>query len=182
MPGLASAAVRKPNIPLPHIDPDAVIASGAQIHGDVRIGARSFVLFGVVIRAELDKVTIGEETNIQDNSVVHCDEDVPCFLGNRVTIGHSAVVHGATVGDKALIGIGAKALNRSVVGEGAWLAAGSVLAEGKKVPPWTLAVGIPARPLRELTGDEIRRADDGVDHYVELAEAYRQVLPDSRRG
>jgi carbonic anhydrase/acetyltransferase-like protein (isoleucine patch superfamily) len=86
------------------------------------------------------------------------------------------VVHGATVGDNALIAIGARALNNSTVGEGAWLAAGAVLAEGKEIPPWTLAVGIPARPVRELTEDEIRHADEGVDHYLELAAAYRRIL------
>lgn len=168
--------MRSPHIPQPNIDPDALILPGCHVYGDVTIGADSIVLFGSVIRAELDRIVIGSETNIQDNSVLHCDEDVPCLVGDRVTIGHAAVVHGATVGDKALIAIGAKALNRSVVGEGAWLAAGSVLAEDRAIPPWTLAVGIPARPVRELTEDEIERAATGVDHYVEVASAYRKVL------
>lgn len=91
-------------------------------------------------------------------------------------MGHGAVVHGATIGDRALIGIGAMALNRSTVGEGAWLAAGSVLAGGKTIPPWTLAVGSPARPVRDLTDDEVRRADEGVDHYVELSALYREIF------
>ena len=168
--------MRSPNIPDPKIDPDAVVAPGSHIYGDVTIGADSFILFGAVIRAELDRITIGWETNIQDNAVLHCDEDIPCHVGNRVTVGHSAVVHGATVGNRALIAIGARALNNSTVGEGAWLAAGAVLAEGKEIPPWTLAVGIPARPVRELTEDEIRHADEGVDHYLELAAAYRRIL------
>lgn len=165
--------MRQPHIPDPVIDPTALLLPGAQVHGQVTIGPRSLVLFGVVIRAELDRIVIGAETNIQDNSVLHCDEDVPCLLGERVTIGHSAVVHGAAVGDRCLVGIGAKLLNNSSLGEGAWLAAGSVLAEGKQVPPWTLAVGIPAKPLRDLTEQEVARADDGVDHYLELMESYR---------
>lgn len=171
--------MRDPFIPEPKIDPSALIAPGAHVHGDVTIGARSFILFGVVIRAELDRITIGEETNVQDNSVFHCDEDVPCLVGDRVTVGHAAVVHGAIVEDRALIGIGAKMLNRSKVGEGALLAAGSVLAEGKEVPPWTLAMGIPAKPIRDLTDEEIRRNDEGVDHYLQVAQAYREIFSNS---
>lgn len=171
--------MRDPFIPEPKIDPSALIAPGAHVHGDVTIGARSFILFGVVIRAELDRITIGEETNVQDNSVFHCDEDVPCLVGDRVTVGHAAVVHGAIVEDRALIGIGANVLNRSKVGEGALLAAGSVLAEGKEVPPWTLAMGIPAKPIRDLTDEEIRRNDEGVDHYLQVAQAYREIFSNS---
>ena len=161
---------------VPVIHHSALIAPGARIYGDVTIGPDVFVLFGCVIRAELDRIEIGSETNIQDNSVFHCDEDVPCRVGRRVTVGHAAVVHGATVGDHALIGIGARVLNRSTIGEGAWLAAGSVLAEGKSIPPWTLAMGIPAKPTRDLTADEIAHAGEGVDHYLELAIAYREMF------
>jgi carbonic anhydrase/acetyltransferase-like protein (isoleucine patch superfamily) len=142
----------------------------------VTIGPEAFVLFGAVIRAELDRIEIGAQTNVQDNAVFHCDEGVPCLVGGRVTIGHGAVVHGALVGDRALVGIGAKALNRSTIGEGAWLAAGSVLTEGSTIPPWTLAIGSPARAVRKLTENEIERASEGVDHYLELAVAYREIL------
>lgn len=140
------------------------------------IAADVFVLFGVVIRAELDRIEIGVATNVQDNAVLHCDEGVPCLVGERVTVAHGAVVHGAVVESDALIGIGAKVLNRATVGEGAWIAAGSVLPEGKSVPPWTLAVGMPARPIRELTDEEVARASDGVDHYLELAGLYREIF------
>jgi carbonic anhydrase/acetyltransferase-like protein (isoleucine patch superfamily) len=165
-----------PELAEPRIHPEALVLPGVEIHGDVTVGPGVFLLFGVIIRAELDRVEIGADTNIQDNSVVHCDEDVPCVIGERVTVGHAAVVHGALVGDRCLVGIGAKLLNRSRLGEGAWLAAGSVLAEGKDIPPWTLGVGIPAKPLRELTEDEIRRQVEGVDHYRELREIYRVRL------
>lgn len=170
--------VRQIHIPDPIIHPDAVIAPTAQIHGQVEIGAESFVLFGVAIRAEFDRVVVGAETNIQDNAVLHADEGIPCLVGNRVTVGHAAVVHGATIGDGSLIGIGARALNGSTVGPGAWLAAGSVLAEGREIPPWTLGIGVPAKPVRDLTEDEIRRANDGVDSYLELADAYREIFRD----
>lgn len=171
--------MRDPFIPEPNIDRGALISPGVHIYGQVEIGERSFVLFGAVIRAELDRISIGSETNVQDNAVLHCDENVPCVIGDRVTIGHVAVVHGATIGSKALIGIGAKALNRSVVGEGAWLAAGSVLPEGKEIPPWTLALGTPAKVVRDLTDDEIARADEGVGHYLQLADAYREIFSNS---
>jgi len=169
--------LRDPRIPESQIDESAVISPGSHIYGDVTIGAESFVLFGAVVRAELDQIIIGSESNIQDNAVIHCDEGLPCRIGDRVTIGHSAVIHGADLAaNRSLIGIGAKILNGSTVGEGSWIGAGSVLPEGKEVPAWTLAIGIPAKPVRDLTDDEIRRADEGVDHYLQLAELYREIF------
>jgi carbonic anhydrase/acetyltransferase-like protein (isoleucine patch superfamily) len=159
----------------PQIDPAAYVAATAQIFGDVSIEAEVVVMFGAVIRAELDRVTIGSQSNIQDNVVVHCDTDRPTRIGSRVTVGHAAVVHGATIGDHCLVGIGALALNGSTLGEGAWLAAGSVLPEGKIIPAWTLAVGTPAKPLRDLTEAEIARQDSGVDEYLRLATVYRSL-------
>lgn len=169
-----------PHLTKPSIDATAVVAPDANIYGDVEIARGVFVLFGVVIRAELDRIIVGAETNIQDTSVLHCDEGVPTVIGERVTIGHAAIVHGADVGARALVGIGARMLNRSSLGEGAWLAAGSVLAEGKSVPPWTIAMGTPAKPVRELTEEEIARADEGVEHYSQLADAYREIFANLR--
>ncbi|MCB2224123.1 MAG: gamma carbonic anhydrase family protein [Actinobacteria bacterium] len=160
----------------PRIAPSAFVAPGVRIFGDVTVGERAALMFGVVVRAELDRIEIGDETNVQDNCVFHCDTGFPTLVGRRVTVGHAAVVHGAVVEDHALVGIGARALNGSRLGEGAWLAAGAVLAEGRSIPPWTIAVGIPAKPLRELTDEERARADEGVDHYVEFGEAYRALL------
>ena len=161
---------------IPFIDETAFVAPSAHVFGDVKIGARAVLMFGVVVRAEVDEITIGEETNLQDNVVLHCDEGIPCHVGRRVTVGHAAVVHGSIVEDHCLVGIGARALNGSHMGEGSWLAAGAVLAEGKSIPPWTIAVGIPARPLRELTDAERARAVDGVDHYVSFGRMYRDHL------
>lgn len=160
----------------PSIDPTAFVAPGVHLYGDVTIGPHAVVMFGTVIRAELDRIAVGAETNLQDNSVLHADEGIPCIIGRRVTVGHAAVVHGARIGDHCLVGIGALALNGSELGEGAWLAAGSVLPEGKSIPPWTLAVGTPAKPLRDLREDEIRRQDDGVDTYQRFGETYRSRL------
>lgn len=163
----------------PEIHPDAYVAPGAVVRGDVTIGERAVILFGVVIRAEFDRITIGGETNVQDGTVIHCDAGVPTEIGRRVTIGHAAVVHGATISDGCLVGIGSRALNGSILGEGAWLGAGAILTEGSRIPPWTLALGIPARPVRELRPEEIRRQADGVDDYQRIAAMYRISDPSS---
>lgn len=160
----------------PNIHPLAWLAPTAAVYGRVTVAAEAVLMFGVVIRSELDPIWVGEQSNLQDNVVVHSDEDIPTVIGRRVTVGHAAVVHGATIGDRCLVGIGALVLNRAEMGEGSWLAAGSVLAEGKVVPPWTLAVGVPAKPLRELTAAEIARQDEGVEIYLQLAAAYRLAL------
>lgn len=159
----------------PEIDPTAYVAATARIFGNVLVGSEAVVMFGAVIRAELDRILIGSQSNVQDNAVIHCDRGKPASIGSRVTIGHAAVVHGATLGDHSLVGIGAMALNGSELGEGSWLAAGSVLPEGKSIPPWTIAVGIPARPLREITAEEIERQDSGVEEYLRLGARYRSL-------
>jgi carbonic anhydrase/acetyltransferase-like protein (isoleucine patch superfamily) len=156
----------------PRIDGSAFVAVGAIVEGRVTIGSRAVIMFGAVLRAEEDEVFVGDETNIQDNAVVHCDAGFPAQIGAATTVGHSAVVHGSTIGDGCLLGIGAIALNGSILGEGAWLAAGSILPEGQRVPPWTLAVGTPAKPLRELREAEIQRQRDGVRTYQALGEMY----------
>ncbi|MFS8494231.1 MAG: gamma carbonic anhydrase family protein [Actinomycetes bacterium] len=166
----------RPDLPQPQIHPSAFVASNATVLGDVTIGEGAVVLFGAVLRAEDDRVVVGSETNIQDNVVVHCDAGFPAIIGDRTTVGHSAVVHGAVIGDGCLVGIGALVLNGAVMGEGSWLAAGSVLPEGKEIPPWTLAVGVPARPLRELTEEEIERQRSGVRTYLELRDLYRRSM------
>lgn len=157
----------------PSVDPSAFVATSAQIHGDVRVGASAVVMFGAVLRAEVEHIAIGEQSNVQDNAVFHSDEDFPVILGKRVTVGHAAVVHGAVVGDHCLVGIGALALNGSVMGEGSWLAAGAVLAEGRTIDPWTIAAGVPAKPIRKLRPDEIERASTGVDHNLRIPDLYR---------
>jgi len=160
-------------IETPDIDPEAFVAPTAVLRGRILVRRRAVIMFGVVARAEFDRIEIGEETNIQDNSVLHCDEGIPAIIGSRVTVGHAAVVHGATIGDHCLVGIGAKALNGSTMGVGSWLAAGSVLPEGREIPAWTLAMGTPAKPIRELRPEEIERQRSGVDTYLALGDAYR---------
>ena len=167
--------MRELEIPEPSIDPSAFVAPTAVLFGDVTVASSAVIMFGTVIRAELDSVHIGAETNIQDNCVLHVDEGFPAILGNRVTVGHAAVVHGANVGDNCLVGIGARVLNGAVMGEGSWLAAGSLLPEGKSIPPWTLALGTPAKPIRELTDEEIAQQSAGVDQYLQFGAAYSRL-------
>lgn len=160
----------------PTIDPSAYVAPGTHLYGDISVGREAVIMFGAVIRAELDRVTIGARTNLQDNCVVHADEGVPCTIGRNTTVGHAAVVHGATVGDGCLVGIGSVLLNNSTMGEGSWLAAGAILTEGSEIPPWTLAMGTPAKPVRDLTPDEIERQREGIVHYQQFAATYRSRL------
>ena len=159
---------------LPHIDPTSFVAPSAQIHGAVTIESHAVIMFGAVLRAEYEAITIGAESNVQDNCVFHTDEGFPAVIGRRVTVGHGAVVHGATVADHCLVGIGSIMLNGSSLGEGAWLAAGSMLTPGKQIPPWTLAAGSPAKPIRDLRPEEIENQDDGVATYLRFADLYRE--------
>ena len=161
------------SLPEPVIDPSAFVATTARIYGLVEVGAGAVVMFGAVLRAELERITIGEESNLQDNVVVHADPGFPAIIGRRVTVGHAAVIHGASIGDRCLVGIGALALNGSELGEGSWLAAGSVLAEGRTIPPWTMAVGTPAKPVRELREDEVARQEAGVEVYRLFGATYK---------
>jgi carbonic anhydrase/acetyltransferase-like protein (isoleucine patch superfamily) len=158
------------------IHPTAFVAPTAVLHGNIIVGMQAVIMFGTVIRAELDSVEIGEQSNIQDNCVLHVDAGFPIDLGSRVTVGHAAVVHGATVGSNCLVGIGSRVLNGATMGEGSWLAAGSILTEGREIPPWTLAMGIPAKPIRELTDTEIAMQNEGIDHYVAFGAAYAKLL------
>ncbi len=158
---------------------DPVVPSTAWVHpratviGQVLLGAHVSVWPSAVLRADRDAITIGDETNVQDGVVIHCDPGMPCVIGSRVTIGHRAVVHGCTIEDGALIGIGAVVLNGAVVGRGALVAAGAVVAEGMVIPPDSLVVGIPAKVLRPLSEEQRARVARGYETYVELKELYR---------
>jgi gamma-carbonic anhydrase len=157
----------------PDIDPTAFVAPGAVVMGRVRLKARSSVWYGCVLRGDFEWIEVGEETNVQDGSILHVDHGHPCILGNRVTLGHRAIVHGSIVGDGALIGISATVLSRSVIGEGALIAAGAVVMEGTHVPPNTLWAGCPARQLRELTEAQKARLAMTYQHYVNNSAGFR---------
>lgn len=151
------------------VDDSAYIAENATIVGSVQIGPEASVWFGCVLRGDNEPIVIGARTNVQDLTVIHTDEGVPCTVGTGVTVGHRAVVHGATVKDGALIGIGAIVLNGAIVGREAMIGAGAVVTEDQVIPPRHLALGVPAKVIRELTGEEIERLRAFAAHYVSKA-------------
>jgi carbonic anhydrase/acetyltransferase-like protein (isoleucine patch superfamily) len=151
----------------------AFVAPGAVVVGEVTLGARSSVWFGAVLRGDMDAILLGEESNIQDNSVVHVDTDVPVTIGRRVVIGHRAVIHGATVEDDCLIGMGSILLNRCRIGAGSLVAAGALVAEDKIIPPGSLVVGVPGKVVGQVTPEMKLAMARGAEHYVALAATYR---------
>ena len=163
---------------MPRIAASAYIDSSAQIIGDVTIGERSSVWLNVSIRGDVNHIRVGDETSIQDNCVLHVDHDVyPCLVGNRVTVGHSAVLHGCQVEDDALIGIGAIVLNGAKIGAGAVVAAGALVPEGMEVPAHTLVMGSPAKVRRAVTAEEQQRFRKNCENYVKITAIYKDEQP-----
>lgn len=158
---------------VPEIDSTAFVADGAIVIGRVRLKALSSVWYGCVLRGDQQWIEVGEETNVQDGSILHIEADAPCIIGNRVTLGHRVTVHASTVGDGALIGIGATVLSRCTIGEGALIAAGAVVLERTVVPPHTLWAGCPARQIKELTLEQRQRLAVTYQHYVNNSAGYR---------
>ena len=157
------------------IHPTAFVHPAAHIIGDVTLGARVSVWPTAVLRGDNDAIVIGEDSNVQDGTIIHVDPGVPCTIGHRVGIGHRAIVHGATVGDDCLIGMGAILLNRVVVGSGSIVGAGAVCREGMEIPPNSLVVGVPAKVIRETTDDERKRIAHTVEAYLELQKVHREM-------
>ena len=149
------------------------IAPNATVLGDVTIGAGASIWYGCVVRGDTDKIRIGAETNIQDLTMVHVDEGVPCTIGARVGVGHRAILHGCTVEDECLIGMGAVVLNRAVIGTGSVVAAGAVVPEGMIVPPGSLVMGVPGRVVRPVDETLRARITGTWKHYVEEAAKHR---------
>ena len=160
-------------MPTPTIHPEAFVHDSAHVIGDVTLGARVSVWPTAVLRGDSGAITIGEDSNVQDGTVVHVDPGVPCTIGARVAIGHRAIVHGATVGDDCLIGMGAILLNGVVVGSGSIVGAGAVCREGMQVPANSLVVGVPARVIRETTEAERARIASTVAAYLRLQVEHR---------
>jgi carbonic anhydrase/acetyltransferase-like protein (isoleucine patch superfamily) len=151
-------------------------APSADLIGDVRLGARASVWFGAVIRADNTPILIGEESNLQDGAVGHSDPGAPLTIGARVTIGHQAVVHGCTIADDCLIGMGAQILNGAVLGPECLVGAGALITEGKTFAAGSLIVGAPARMVRLLTDEEKAAIRDSAAHYAQKAARYAVAL------
>jgi carbonic anhydrase/acetyltransferase-like protein (isoleucine patch superfamily) len=154
------------------IDPTAWVAPGAVVLGDVTLGARASVWYGSILRGDNDRIVIGAETNLQDGTIVHVDEGVPCLVGARVGVGHRALLHGCVVEDECLIGMASTILNRAVIGTGSVIAAGALVPEGMKVPPGSLVMGVPGRVVRPVDPALKERIQGTWQHYVEQAKRH----------
>jgi len=152
--------------------PDVYLAPGVRIVGDVAIGAESSVWFNAVLRGDVAAIRVGRRTNIQDGCVLHADDGLPCTLGDGVTVGHLAVIHGATIDDNVVVGMHAVVMNGVQVGRDSIIAVGSVVTEGTIVPPGSLVMGLPGKVKRLLTPDEIERNRQSAQHYVANAKRF----------
>ena len=163
-----------PGPPISQVHPTAFIAPSADALGDVRLGAHASVWYQSVLRADMEPITIGERSNIQDLTMVHVDEGVPCTIGNDVGVGHRAILHGCTVEDFCLIGMGSILLNHVVVGTGSVVGAGALLTEGMVVPPGSLVLGVPGKVVRAVDDTLRARIRSTVNHYVRLSQLHRE--------
>ncbi len=155
---------------VPRLADDCWVAPGCHLIGDVEVGPDASIWYGSVLRGDVERIVIGARSNVQDNSTLHVTRDLhPCLIGEAVTIGHRAVVHGCRVGDGALIGIGAIVLDGAEIGDEAWVGAGATVTPGAVIESGMLALGTPARAVRRLEPDEIRTQRARTLHYVELS-------------
>jgi carbonic anhydrase/acetyltransferase-like protein (isoleucine patch superfamily) len=161
---------------VPAVHPDAFVADGARVIGAVALGERASVWYNAVVRGDVARVSIGPCSNIQDNVSVHVDGSHPADIGEYVSIGHNAVVHGCTIGDGSLIGMGSVVLSGAVIGAGSLVAAGAVVLEGTEIPPRSLVAGVPAKVRRELTDDEVAGLRDNAERYLANAERHAAAL------
>ena len=160
----------------PAVHETAFVAPTAFLIGDVVLGPESSAFYGVTVRADTSPIRIGEGSNLQDNVVVHADPNFPAVIGDRVSVGHSAVVHGCTIEDECLIGMSATVMNGAVIGTGSLIAAGAVVLEGTVIPPRSLVAGVPAKVRRELTDEEVAGVKGNAERYQKLAEEHSNII------
>ena len=160
----------------PQVAASAWVADSAQVIGDVVLGEGASVWFGTVVRGDADRITIGAGTNVQDASVLHADIGVPLVIGNNVTVGHQVMLHGCTIGDESLIGIGAVVLNGAKIGKHCLVGAGALVTEGKEFPDGSMIIGSPAKAVRELTPEQIEGLRQSAQHYIDNARRFRSGL------
>ncbi|MET7324184.1 gamma carbonic anhydrase family protein [Streptomyces sp. NPDC005549] len=160
----------------PKVDADAFVAPTASVVGDVTLHAGASVWYGAVLRGDVERISVGASSNVQDNCTLHADPGFPVTVGERVSIGHNAVVHGATVEDDCLIGMGATVLNGAVIGAGSLVAAQALVPQGMRVPPGSLVAGVPAKVKRELTEEERQGVTLNGTMYAALAGQHRDAV------
>lgn len=159
----------------PDLDPTSYVAPTAVLTGAVTLGPQASVWYGAVLRADNAPITIGERSNVQDGCVFHVDTDKPLTLGSGVSVGHRAVLHGCTVEDDALIGMGAVILNGARIGAGSMVAAGAVVLEGADIPPGSLVAGVPGKVRRELSAEERQGLTRNAKAYLHLSDLHRDA-------
>jgi carbonic anhydrase/acetyltransferase-like protein (isoleucine patch superfamily) len=160
----------------PTIADSAWVADSAQVIGDVVLADEVSVWFGVVIRGDTASIKVGRGSNIQEQSVLHADTGMPLTVGEGVTVGHQVMLHGCTVGDHSLIGIGAVVLNGAKIGKGCLVGAGALVTEGKEFPDGSMILGSPARVVRQLTPEQLEGLRQSAQHYVANAQRFRHTL------
>ena len=161
---------------IPQIDPSAWVAESGQVMGGVTMEANASVWFGATVRGDTEHITIGEGSNVQDGSVLHADYGTPLTVGKNVTVGHMVVLHGCTIGDESLIGIGAVVLNGAKIGKNCLVGAGSLVTEGKEFPDGSMIMGTPAKVVRQLTPEQIQGLRESAKRYIENAHRYKAGL------
>lgn len=157
----------------PSVSDEAWVAPTATVVGSATIGADTGIFYGAVIRADMEDITIGAGSNIQDSAVVHADPGHPTHIGNNVSVGHGAVLHGCIIGDGALVGMNATILNGAVIGAGSLIAAHTLVLEGTEIPPGSLVAGVPGKVRRPLTTKEIEHSRQNAITYAKLAKKHR---------
>ncbi len=160
----------------PQMADSAWVADSAQVMGDVVLAEDTSVWFGAVLRGDTETITIGRGSNIQDGSVLHADHGFPLTLGDNVTVGHQVMLHGCTIGDETLIGIGATVLNGAKIGKNCLVGARALITEGKEFPDGSMILGSPAKVVRALTPEQIEGLRRSAGHYIDNAERYRKGL------
>jgi carbonic anhydrase/acetyltransferase-like protein (isoleucine patch superfamily) len=161
---------------VPQVDPQSWIAPNATVIGQVQLARNVSIWWNTTVRGDTDRISIGENSNVQDGCVLHTNKGIPLSIGRNVTIGHMVMLHGCTVGDDCLIGIGAVLLNRSVIGRNSLVAANTLVLEGKVFPERSLIMGSPGKVIRELTDEEVARLPGSSERYIKNWQRYRQEL------
>lgn len=158
----------------PDIANDVFLAPGCKIIGNVIIQKKSSIWYNTIIRGDLAQIKIGENTNIQENSSLHVDPDLPIILKNNITVGHGAILHSCSIENNCLIGMGAKILNKAKIGKNSIIGAGTVITENKKVPPNSLVLGVPGKVIRKINEDEKQKINNSAKEYHYLSQKYKK--------
>lgn len=160
----------------PQVAASAWVADSAQVMGNVSVGEDASVWFGTVVRGDCESIAIGAGSNVQDASVLHADVGKPLVIGERVTVGHQVMLHGCTIGDESLIGIGAVVLNGARIGRNCLVGAGALVTEGKEFPDGSMILGSPAKAVRQLTPEQMAAIRQSAQHYIDNARRFRATL------